>query len=207
MLKFKRKFRRQRVKLGAGTDFFILFFNTKKGVCNAMAVLLGRSGQNWVYIQLWRPIKYRSFERIHRLHRRYRCLKTTQTSVLYKNNFSYISLLSPRVVYDSVFESSNTGNVGSNPTWGMKTCVHFPPAFVVPCRRIQYPSQAYSVRARMYRCKHNSRILFTRVYSVIGLLQNNLTTVYFTVAPCILIPSKYFICQLMHNIVAALKEY
>jgi len=132
-------------------------------------ILLGRSGQNWVCIQLWRPVKSTPFERMRRLHRRYCCLKTTQTSVLYENNFSYISLFFPRVVYDSVFECSNTGSVGPNPTRVMQTCVHFPPAFVVLCRWIPSPSRTYSVTARMYPCKHNSRILFTRMYSVIGL--------------------------------------
>lgn len=135
-----------------------------------------------MYIELRRPVKCTPFERMHRLHRRYCCLKTTITNVLHENNFSYISLLFPRVVHDCVFECSNTGSVGSNPTRGTKTCVRFPPAFVVLCRLIPSPSRPYLVIARMYSCKHNSRILFTRMYSVIGLrtLQNNLTTVCFT---------------------------
>ena len=88
---------------------------------------------------------------------------------IYGNNFSYISLLPPHVVSDSVFECSNTGSVGSNPTRRMKACVHFLSAFVVLCRWIPFPSRTYPVVARMYPCKHNSRILFTTMYSVIGL--------------------------------------
>jgi len=96
-------------------------------------------------------------------------IETAQTIVLYENNFSYVSLLFPRVVCDSVFECSNIGGFGSNPTQVTQTCVHFPPAFVVLCRWIPSLSRTYPVTARMYPCKHSSLILFTRMSSVIGL--------------------------------------
>jgi len=45
-----------------------------------------------------------------------------------------------------------------------------------------------------------------KVFSIVDIIYLTLIVYFFTVLPCILILSKYFIYQLMHNRVA-LKEY